>query len=392
MGQTEQHMYSIFTDHHTISFSTSLAIILLGGVLLLMKIPYAIEWRLLKQVRIYLSISYLILGVAGFFSSFVDYDSKTTMLPLELAITLVVGSSQALLFMMTNLVFIRSSYVNRRNVFLNLASIVGVGIVLFLVLAYLPKLFSSVFYIAIGGYACQLVYYYFLFRKEYRECVRRLEEHYDDDEEERLHWIRNCFYSALCIGILALMSVALPISLAVFDSFVLVYTLYYAYIVSTVYNYRSEALFLLQAIGNDFIAKQATDENQGEQPPLPPLPPVPIKELSKEDLMLKIALHNWVTTKRYLAADVSIDEIAVELHVSRNFLSSYFTTHKSTNFRKWRQSLRIQEAERIIKDESSVSVSSLHEMVGFTDRSNFYRQFTKLVGKTPAQCKAFYHQ
>lgn len=387
-------MHILFLDHDTISFGAAIATVMLGVLLLAMKIPYSNKWKSLRQVRVYLAISYFILAAANLFSSVAEISSNGTLSSLEIAITIVVLSLQALLFAITNLVFIRSSYVKAINICINIAVIGVVGTALFLVLYYFTHLFSTILPIVIVAYYSQLIYYYILFRKEYKICVERLEAHYDEEEDERLHWIKTCIYSALIIGIFITTALIFPLPIAVYDCFTLVGIMYYAYIVSRIYNYRVEARFLLEAISEDETAEEEAVKIKVNTSSLSEKPRTLNSSISatqsKEVDKLEQELKGWVQKLRYIEKDVSIDETATELGVTRNFLSSYFTTHKSTNFRTWRLELRIHEAERILKNEPAISVSELFDIVGFSDRSNFYRHFTRLVGKTPAEYKKIY--
>ena len=51
-----------------------------------------------------------------------------------------------------------------------------------------------VFFVALAVYAVQLVCYTLLFRRKYAECLRLLEEYYDEDQHARLRWTKFGFY------------------------------------------------------------------------------------------------------------------------------------------------------------------------------------------------------
>ena len=67
-------------------------------------------------------------------------------------------------------------------------------------------------------------------------------------------------------------------------------------------------------------------------------------------------------------------------------LKWYFTNRLHTTFRTWRLTLRVEEAKRLLRDEDAPT-SSVHTMVGVSDKSNFHKQFCKLVGMTPREYK-----
>jgi two-component system response regulator YesN len=53
------------------------------------------------------------------------------------------------------------------------------------------------------------------------------------------------------------------------------------------------------------------------------------------------------------------------------------------DFNTWRTTLRIEDAKIILLDNRELPISLVGEMVGFSDRSNFHRQFTKIAGCSP---------
>ena len=100
---------------------------------------------------------------------------------------------------------------------------------------------------------------------------------------------------------------------------------------------------------------------------------------------LEYAIERWVKQKKFTQFDKSRDEVAKELGTSREFLHMYFTTRKGIDFKTWRTELRVEEAKKLLLENKEVSTNVVGEMAGFSDRSNFYRQFVKIVGCSPKQ-------
>ena len=63
----------------------------------------------------------------------------------------------------------------------------------------------------------------------------------------------------------------------------------------------------------------------------------------------------------------------------------YFTDRLGIDFRSWRTELRIKEAKEMLLTHKDYSINFISEVVGFSDRSNFHRQFTKSVGCSPKE-------
>jgi AraC-like DNA-binding protein len=115
-------------------------------------------------------------------------------------------------------------------------------------------------------------------------------------------------------------------------------------------------------------------------------PRVPqVVDYQPEFKRIEKALDLWVKEKRYRRCDQSHDEIARELNTSNKILNSYFSKVLKQDFRTWRTELRVVDAKILLLERKELSIQLISEMVGFSDRSNFHRQFTKIVGCSPKQ-------
>ena len=278
-------------------------------------------------------------------------------------LTLIVASYQAMLFTTASLVFVQSPRVHRRSVLTQLGIITAVGVTLLVSQYHFPRLYPYLFATAIAAYIAQITLYTLTFRKDYKSCVQQLEAFYDED--------------------VALFFCLIPYSSFTYDLFVLTYTLYYIYIAGCVVNYRIKAGFILNARREHQQAqeeKQAVPETEKE---------ITAKEETEPQAVLawadklRIDLERWVAEKHYIDIDSSPDKVAKELGTTKNLLNCYFAKYEHITFREWRTQLRIKEAERILCEEDGVVVSSLHELVGVSDKSNFRRSFKQIIGMTP---------
>lgn len=111
--------------------------------------------------------------------------------------------------------------------------------------------------------------------------------------------------------------------------------------------------------------------------------PMTIKE--SEFKKLEAALDVWVQQKKYRVYDKSREEIARELNTTKEILHHYFLIRKGVDFKTWRTELRIEEAKRLLLKDKNASTNIIAEASGFSDRSNFHRQFVKIVGCSPKQ-------
>jgi AraC-like DNA-binding protein len=100
---------------------------------------------------------------------------------------------------------------------------------------------------------------------------------------------------------------------------------------------------------------------------------------------LEKALDKWVEEKRFREYDKSREEIARELNTTKDILHHYFMSRKGVDFKTWRTMLRIEYSKHLLLEDKNVSINIIAEAAGFSDRSNFHRQFVKLMGCSPKQ-------
>lgn len=100
---------------------------------------------------------------------------------------------------------------------------------------------------------------------------------------------------------------------------------------------------------------------------------------------LEIALERWIADKSFRDQNATRDEIAQELHVTKEELNHYFAVKIGADFRTWRTALRIEDAKTLLLENKDAPISIIAEACGFSDKSNFHRQFVKLVGCSPKE-------
>ena len=99
-------------------------------------------------------------------------------------------------------------------------------------------------------------------------------------------------------------------------------------------------------------------------------------------------LRRYILNHRlYTRPSVTLEQIARELGVSRTFLSNTINQHEGMNFNAFINRLRILEAQRMMREngQNELSLQNVSDMVGYTDQSNFTRNFKHWSGKTPSE-------
>ena len=230
-------------------------------------------------------------------------------------------------------------------------------------------------------FVLQCITHIISFRRRYTECVKKLEHYYDEDENQKLKWIHFCYVIMMLTQMFILVYRLFP------TGFMRIYNVWYSlfmlYFTANFISFLGSHKLALDAFaykalsGQDLVkrvrsAKKADNKAQESQTEV-------------EFRKLERSLEQWVKQKKYVEFDKSREELAAELNTTREILHLYFTTRKGVDFKTWRTELRVEEAKRLLLKNKDVSVNIIGEMAGFSDRSNFHRQFVKIVGCSPKQ-------
>ena len=92
-------------------------------------------------------------------------------------------------------------------------------------------------------------------------------------------------------------------------------------------------------------------------------------------------------SKAFLDPDLSLQKLAQTAQLRPRALSEYLNKSHGMTFREYINSLRIEEAKRLLTDpnEAQTSIEAAALLCGFRSRSSFYEAFKKRTGKTPAE-------
>lgn len=232
----------------------------------------------------------------------------------------------------------------------------------------------------------QCVTHIIAFRKRYVEGVRKLGLYYDEDENQKLKWIHFCYVIMMLTQMFILVYRLFPTGLMkVYNVWYSLFMLYFTANFISFLGSHKLALdaFAYKALSGQEIAKRVREairkDNSSSSSPAAETPgDLEFKELERQ-------LAKWVKQKKYVEYDKSREEVASELHTTREMLHLYFTTRKGVDFKTWRTELRVEEAKKLLLKNKDISTNVVGEMSGFSDRSNFHRQFVKLVGCSPKQ-------
>lgn len=327
-----------------------------------------------------IGLACFVLGADNILSIFFRTENKESgfLLPL---IMVDVAMSQALLFTMTSIVLVLPDAVRWRLVARHLVVLVVMMIINVGGFVMFPALQSAFVVVACIFYSGYITYLTILFQRSFKIAVHHLETLYDDDMMSNLRWVRIFFYGALVVGFMALVSAILPFPI-VYNLFKASVPVYYCYAVVQLMNYVVTSAYvvkvpapasqsLLSASADDVYTNSLQDEASSTP-------------LVSESALTAVAeaLDSWVAARGYAQENMTVDEIIVSLGVKRQDFMAYFKTELGTQFRTWRNQIRIEAAMRIVDANPDIAVGEIMENVGFNDRSNFHKHFQVVAGMT----------
>ena len=84
--------------------------------------------------------------------------------------------------------------------------------------------------------------------------------------------------------------------------------------------------------------------------------------------------------------NISAIELSKQCHYNPSYFSRIFKKYTGITFSEYLKKTRISNACRLIKGNNS-NISDIYEKVGYTNKTNFYKHFKQITGKTPLEYK-----
>ena len=327
--------------------------------------------------RWFLAVSYIALAVYCYFKS---------RIPLELVspVFLFMANLQANLLALSHVNLINPRLVNRRFVLLHFLPLIAFA------LAYaLLRLFSP--HVPLGSYSalCRnilqpevilrllwmmayivaVVYYITMFAREEKRWKQHASDFYADDSMIDIFPIHNSFVLISFIGLTTFVVSlnVLPLISAVCNiSFLVLYIIVGLIFLRYPYLFTRMKQMLYQT---DFPqAGQQTVDN-----------------IKWEKIRTLI-----VDTRLFCRRGVTMEQIAREAGVSRTALSTLINKQEGVNFNTFINRLRIQEAQRLMREQPDLTMQEISDRIGYSEQSNFSRHFKAVSSYTPQQWHAKY--
>ena len=215
----------------------------------------------------------------------------------------------------------------------------------------------------IFGIKCAYMVYVCL--REYFKCSKELDNFYDESPD--INWIKNLIYLGAFMSVATIVAFYVPY---IHMIYYLSIPVIYAYIVFKVINFAPKKI---DAIRKQNLNAMAPAEQTTEKQP------------KSNNLADKIGSNvaNWIENKGFCTPDLNIKDVAMEIGTNQNYLSSYLNNHLEMTFQVWLNTLRIEEAKKILTNGEKISIEDVGIQVGFSQNYNFSKWFKTVTGTTP---------
>ncbi len=373
-------LWNIFTDTRSMQWTAAIASCVLAFVLLLIRFPLTDYTKKLNLSKNAIAISFLLCGFL-LILSLSQYDKVFEYEKFSSMIMLVAVSISSLAVSFAMIILLDEDSISS-HVFINGAFILLIvsTILIAFALGQNEQYTKIAFYGNIVYFILQSVSYIVKFDKVYKASLRAQTKFYGEEEGKKIKWVRFCYIIAMLTNIVLLVYILLP------EQFIRLYMgwyiLYSLYMTANFISFLSASKIPLDAFAHEVLSMSrfAPKPKKKEFQPV-----LDLKAREKEYKTIATSLDKWVEAKKYRETDKSREEIADQLGTSREMMKLYFTTVLQKDFRTWRTELRIEDAKQLLLEDPQASPGLVAEKCGFSDRSNFHKNFVKLVGCSPIE-------
>lgn len=323
----------------------------------------------------FLAGAYLIMAILNILVMIFDI-SLDNFISMEI---LTMASLQATLFAITLIILLKPLFNTKSYLIKQIIPVLNLNILYLLVsniwgnpiiadfdelkrLAFHPAILVRTLFLLF--YIFQLVYLTRLFFAQERLFENKIDNYFADNLKLHLPGVRYCYYAALSIGIGALMS-----CFVLSNKWELIFTVIYAlfYMAFGIYYIQYPLTFI-------YIE-----------------PAIYVQENSRDEFSKVNRRINWIQLKKqiledkyYLADGVNIQEMAQYLKIGRTTLSTFINNNEGMNFNLWINKLRVEEAKSLLIAYPNYSLAQIAELVGYSEASNFSRQFKQITAESPS--------
>jgi AraC-like DNA-binding protein len=291
---------------------------------------------------------------------------------LNVYLRMISSSYVIVMFRPAMICIVNAEYLKRRKVVIQClpTTILSVAI-LAAVSGLLPKsLETPIFWVFRFYYAFLLLRASILFQGYTRLIKERIDNYYAGQKDSYLTWIRQIAYLWISIALFAFFCFLLPspklmLALSIYAAL--------AFVISGI-RYLNFA-FLFHQLA-PILALEAVEAQVQAASTL--------VGIDVDGLLGRLSTL-MERDRLYTNEDLNITRLGERLGVSRNQLSELVNCKIGMNFRNYINSLRIDEAKRMLENDASSSILDIALSCGFNSKSTFNAAFSRHTGASPSE-------
>lgn len=229
-----------------------------------------------------------------------------------------------------------------------------------------PRVFIGVLTFVVFFFHC--LRYMFFFRRAVKFYDKQIYSNYSNVEGLNTNWIKKIYFILQAHNFVSLV-------LGFYFNVYMLVLFFVSVLIMCPFIVRSyldmESVFQFKRIANDGIDSEDEFEDQdaivGEE----------------EQLQNRLA-EVMVSSQIFLRSNLTLDELSLEMGMSKKALSSFLNNRLNQNFYFYVNSFRIDKARNLLQS-SDLSIKEIAFECGFVNDSHFNRIFKQHVGITPKQ-------
>lgn len=344
----------------------------LGIVLLFGKVPLAAEYLPYRKAKRCLATAYFIMGlnlvVYLVISSSADWKALN---PYIKCADFIFFYLEAIFFFSTFFHLLDEKCMSWRNFRKDWAVfLLSVALMITSTVGVFGKVGAWVSWFPFFMFFVQYVMFLKRFYILYNEKRRKLDNYFAEDMQQFMSWIKK---SIILIILTSVLSFTTLLGGIIYNYLFQIYVISANfYIAISFINYAAMYGKLNSAEVTDRERMETDTEEQK------------ISQTDNYEQLFGEQVKKWLSEKRFLAPQLTIDDLAAEMGTNKLYMSRYINRKHGTNFSTWITKLRLEEAKSYMRENPNVKQEEVAIHSGFSSSSYFSRVFSRFESMTPA--------
>lgn len=344
----------------------------LGIVLLFGKVPLAAEYLPYRKAKRCLATTYFIMGlnlvVYLVISSSADWKALN---PYIKCADFIFFYLEAIFFFSTFFHLLDEKCMSWRNFRKDWAVfLLSVALMITSTIGVFGKVGAWVSWFPFFMFFVQYVMFLRRFYILYNEKRRKLDNYFAEDMQQFMSWIKK---SIILIILTSVLSFTTLLGGIIYNYLFQIYVISANfYIAISFINYAAMYGKLNSAEVTDRERMETDTEEQK------------ISQADNYEHLFGEQVKRWLSEKRFLAPQLTIDDLAAEMGTNKLYMSRYINRKHGDNFSTWITKLRLEEAKSYMRENPNVKQEEVAIHSGFSSSSYFSRVFSRFESMTPA--------